>query len=396
MPPLIRPRERAAWVAGFLLVAALLVLTRFTSADADSVRYATISATLSTLPVVRWVAPEWWGLSPDNPLSGYFLEHPAGLFLIPAALGRLGVPAEQAPYIFGVAAGLAALLLAAYLVARLSSRETGRIALVLLQLMPLAFVFRIRDNHEYPMLVCLLVSLVGLARLDRTWSWALAVAFGFSAALLVKGVFAAIVLLGALLWILVNPTGGSRARQIAACLAAVAVMGATAVVYDVWYAHVTGGPFWRAYWARQIAPVDVASPLGEGWSFARHLGFYAGRLLFHPAPWSVALVILAWRRRPALGGPDSSERRGLAFVATFTASSVLLLSLASRFAERYAFSASYLIGAAGAAAVGCVWPALARGVARLDDRVPALPVVVWIVLAVLRLALGPWLPRIGG
>jgi 4-amino-4-deoxy-L-arabinose transferase-like glycosyltransferase len=394
-PTLLTRRERLAWIAGFLLIAGLLVITRFTSVDADSVRYATISSVLSTLPVERWVAPEWWGLSPDNPLTGYFLEHPAGLFLIPAALGKLGVPRDQAPYIFGVAAGLAALVLSAQLVARLTSVAAGRAALVLLQIMPVAFVFRVRDNHEYPMLVCLLLTLIGLDRVARSWRGAAWVTIGLTAALLIKGVFVVLVLMGAGLWILINPTRGSRTRQISACAAGLVVMAAVGFAYDVWYAHVTGGPFWRAYWERQLAPMDVESPFGEAWAFARHLGFYAVRLLFHPAPWSVALLWVAWRRT-RLADQSPEARRGLFFVLAFTACSVLLLSLASRFAERYAFSASYLIGAAGAAVAYVAWPAVTRALARLDARVPALPAVVWVVLAALRLVVGPWLPRLGG
>ena len=395
MRPLLPPRERVAWLAGFLLVASLLVVTRFQSVDADSVRYATISSRLSALPVARWVAPEWWGLSPDNPLTGYFLEHPAGLFLIPAALGRLGVPADEAPYIFGVAAGLAALLLASHLITLLGSRRAAREAMLLLQFMPLAFVFRIRDNHEYPMLVCLLVSLVGLARIGESWVWGAAVVLGFTAALLVKGVFAVVVLLGAAIWILVNPTGTSRTRQIAACAGAFAAMAIVAVLYDVWYAHVTGGPFWRAYWERQIGPVELASPVGEAGPFTHHVGFYLERLLLHPAPWSAALLWAGWRARRGWN-VNAPARRGIVFVVAFTAACVLLLSLASRFAERYAFSASYLVGAAGAAVVGAGWPALDQWLARLEERMPMLPVIAWVALAALRLALGPWLPRIGG
>jgi 4-amino-4-deoxy-L-arabinose transferase-like glycosyltransferase len=45
---------------------------------------------------------------------------------------------------------------------------------VLLQLMPVAFIFRIRANHEYPILVCLLLSLLGLAWIGekRPGGWA--------------------------------------------------------------------------------------------------------------------------------------------------------------------------------------------------------------------------------
>jgi len=393
-PALLSGRERLAWLAGFVIIAILLVLARFESVDADSVRYATISSVLSTLPVARWVAPEWWGLSPDNPLSGYFLEHPAGLFFIPAALGKSGVPPDQAPYIFGVGAGLAALLLTAQLVGRVAGREAGRAALTFLQIMPVAFVFRIRDNHEYPMLVCLLLTLVGLDRMQRNWSAAGWVAIGITGALLIKGVFVVLVLMAAALWIAINPTHALRRRQIAACVIAVVAAAVVAVAYDYWYARVTGGPFWRAYWARQMAPLAVESPFGQAQDFARHIGFYVVRLLFHPAPWSFALVWLAARRH-ALTPRSEKSRRGLWFVLTFMAGSVLLLSLASRFAERYAFSASYLIGAAGAATAYLYWLPVRQGLARIEARVFALPVVVWVVLTGLRLGLGPWLPRLG-
>ena len=403
-PPLLSPRERLVWTVGFAAISALIVATGFTSTDADSLRYATISEVLATLPVARWVAPEWWGLSPDNPLTGYFLEHPAGLFWPPAALAWLGVPAAQAPYIFGVAAGLVALLLSAKLVGRLASREAGRASLVLLQIMPVAFVFRVRDNHEYPMLICLLAALIGLHGVSRSWKWGLWVIAGFTAGLLIKGVFVGFVLMGAALWIAVNPTRGSRARQVAVCVAALLVMALAAVGYDAWYARITGGPFWSAYWERQIGPMDVASPLGDFRAFAQHAGFYVGLLLFHPAPWSLALVWAAFRsrrRHSALGvrhwGAECRvpSARGLIFVLAFTAASVLLLSLASRFAERYAFSTTYLVAAAGSAVAYAWWPGLRGTLARLDARIPAFPAVVWMLLVGLRLLLGSWLPRIG-
>jgi 4-amino-4-deoxy-L-arabinose transferase-like glycosyltransferase len=394
--PLLSPRERMAWLAGFLLIAALLVATRFQSDDADSVRYATISSVLSTQPVMRWIAPEWWGLSPDNPLTGYFQEHPAGLFFIPAFLGKIGIPRDQAPYIFGVGVGLVALLLTAQLIGRLSSREHGRAALVLLQIMPVAFVFRVRDNHEYPMLVCLLVTLFALDRLTRSWYWSGMVALGFTAAMLIKGVFVAPVMMGAALWIVVNPTRGSRTKQIIACAIAIAAMAITWRVYDFWYDRATGAPFWSAYWQRQMAPLEVASPFSQAWTFVQHIFFYVGRLLFHPAPWSLALVWAAFRRRiaPLVAPLGERERDALRFVVLYTLLSVVLLSLASRFAERYIFSATYLVAAIGVVAACRYWPVVMRTLSRIEAAVPAFPVVVWVILVGSRLLLGDWLPRI--
>jgi len=391
---LLSARERAIWIAGAVAVSALLILLRFTSLDSDSVRYATLSAKLAELPMVRWVAPEWWGLTGDTDLSGYFLEHPAGLFFIPTALARLGLPPNQAPYVFGLAMGLAALLLTGRLLARVVPRDSARAALTLLQIMPLAFVFRIRDNHEYPMLVCLLLVLIGLDRTARFWSGAWLVAAGVVGGLLVKGVFVSLVLLGAGAWMLVNPTRGSRVRQMAACAAAIAAAAVAAVAYDAWYKVATGGPFWIAYWHRQIAPMSVAAPLTQAREFAEHLGFYLLRLLSQAAPWSLAA---AWAlfRRDAAPSPERA-RRAWRFVLVFASATIVLLSLASRFAERYEFSATFLVGAAGCVLAFERWSGVRRAIEWLDARVPALPAVTWIVLVTLRLVLGPWLPRLGG
>lgn len=397
MRRLLPAREVAIWTACFLLVSVLLVVTRFTSDDPDSALYAALSARLADGPVSRWIAPEWWG---HWDMEGLFREHPAGVFALPTLLGALGVPGVQAAYIVGIAAGLAALLLIGSLVARATSREEGRLALVLLQLMPMASIFRIRANHEYPMLVCLLVALVGLDGVRRSWRWVWVAPLALTAGLLVKGVFVVIPLLAAGFWVLLNPlrAPGSIWRAVAAGLASLALMIGVALVYDRIYLHVTGELFWGPYWGRQLAPLTIATP-GEGGSTLRaHLWFYVVRMAWHPAPWSLALVAAAWRWRGSLvarwRGLSDAARRGLVFCLAFALTCVAALSPASRFAERYIFSANYALATAGVIVAGRAWPALARLVRTLDERVPALPACCWLALMLLRLALGPLLPRI--
>src|SRR5262245_4991681 len=162
--PLVSRREAALWLVCFAFVAILLVALRFESDDPDSDLYARLSARIAEQPLVRWVAPEWWGLWSRVGLTGYYREHPIGGFALPAALARLGLPGEQAAYIVGVAAGLISLLLIGHLVERLTTRADGRAALLLLQIMPVAFLFRIRANQEYAMLICQLVTILGLDR----------------------------------------------------------------------------------------------------------------------------------------------------------------------------------------------------------------------------------------
>lgn len=399
--PLLSTRDRLTWLLAFVAVSAVLVAVGFISEDPDSSRYHQISARLSIEPVSRWVAPEWWGgWAPGTAMTGYFREHPAGLFWLPAALGRLGIPGAQATYIVGVGAALLSVVLISSLIARLTSREAGRAALVLLQLMPVAFIFRIRANHEYPMLLALALTLAGLAGVARSWRAAPLVAAGFTIGLLVKGVFVILPVAAAGLWWLINPTAEARMRRrgAIAIAAGLLTLAAVAAFYDWWYARVTGDTFWRAYWARQLAPLEIATPVGGGSTLLQHLAFYAGCLVWHPAPWSLALIHGAWswrgRLRTAWAALPATTGRGLLFGLGFVAAAVAILVPSSRSAERYVFSATYAVAALGVVAALRVWPRFAEATRRADAAVPALPAIVWFVLILLRLGAGSVLPRI--
>ncbi len=397
MAGLVSKREGLIWAGGFLLVAAIIIGTDFSSADPDSALYAGIAERLAAEPVARWVAPEWWGLWPEARMSGLFREHPAGVFWIPAAVSRVtSLPTVQVAYIVGALAGLLSLVLMGLLVERITSRGDARTVLVLLQLMPVAFIFRIRANHEYPMLLCLLLVLVGLdgvKRTGRAW-WLLAA--GITGGLLVKGVFVSLVLLGAALWLVADPlrTPNGATRQWAGLAGAIGIAVTAAAGYDLLYVAATGEPFWSAYWARQMGPITIMSPWQDVLAVTSRLGFYLSRLLWHPAPWSLALAWLAVTRFGAWRDLPLRERRGLAVAVTFVVLAVAVLLLPSRYAERYAFSATFVVGTLGAIAASRAWPVLGERLTQLDRAVPALPALVWTALAVGRLALGPYLPRL--
>lgn len=390
-------REAIAWAAAFLVVAILIVLTRFTSEDPDSALYAALSARLAAGPASHWIAPEWWGHWESE---GWFREHPAGVFLIPTALGAAGVPGEQAAYVVGVAAGLASLVLIGTLVTRITSPAAGRMTLVLLQLMPAAFIFRIRANHEYPMLLCLLLTLVGLDRVRGSWRWMALVVVSLTAAMLIKAVFVVLILMAAILWIVTNPTraAGPAVRPLLAVLASLIVMAGAALAYDELYSRATGEAFWLPYWERQMGPLTIATPLENASMLAGHAFFYVNRMLWHAAPWSLALIASAWvfrgQWRATWDALGERERRGLTFALGFAVGAVALLSPSSRFAERYAFSATYAVAAAGVIVAIRVWPRVRNALMSIDARVPALPVTLWFLLMAFRLALGPWLPRL--
>jgi 4-amino-4-deoxy-L-arabinose transferase-like glycosyltransferase len=387
--------EGVIWTACFLAASALIVATRFTSEDADSSLYASIAARLSLEPVSRWIAPEWWGFWARVGSTGLYRDHPVGGFLLPAALARLGIPGEQAAYVVGTGMALVALILIGGLVRRVTSRDEARAAIVLLQFMPVAFIFRIRANQEYALLVCTLVTILGLDRVRRSWSGLVAVLTGIVAALLIKGLFVVFPLMAAAIWILANPTRaeGPNVRPVAALALAVAAMALTATGYDALYRHATGESFWVPYWQTQLSPVTVATPMDEPTTLIGHVGFYLVRLLWHPAPWSLAVLALAWNPVARWRAADDGSRRAIGFTLALAAACVVLLSPSSRVAERYVFQASYAVAATGAVIAWRSWGSLRRALATLDARVPALPALVWLALTGVRVGLGAGLPR---
>jgi hypothetical protein len=398
--PLVPRRDMVVWACGFVLCASLLVAVGFSSSDGDSALYAGLSERLAAEPLSRWVAPEWWGFWPEAEMTGLFREHPAGALILPAVLVRLGIPGPQAAYIVGIAAGVAALLMIGFLTDRIVPRPDARALLILLQLMPVAFLFRIRANHEYLMLVCLLIALVGLERVRHSWSAVALVVVGITSALLIKGVFVVVALAGAALWVMCAPVReGSRTRAVVALAVAVVAALAAGMAYESWFRSVTGEAYWLPYWERQLGQVEVATPVGGGLSaLAWNVFFYINRLAWHAAPWSLALLTAGWITRGTWRarwrGLPESERRGLLFALLYGAVLVVLLSPSSRVAERYIFSGTYAVATAGAVIGLRIWPRFASWLAAIDSRIPALPALIWLALMVGRLAVGPWMPRI--
>jgi 4-amino-4-deoxy-L-arabinose transferase-like glycosyltransferase len=396
MSRLLERRELAIWGGCLALVWALLAVTGFESRDPDSAFYAVMTQRLAHGPVSGWIAPEWGGLWNG---TGLWQEHPIGIYLVPIAVAKSGFPAAQAAYAVGIAAGLGCLLLMARLAAATGVDGAGRAALVLLQLVPAAFVFRVRANHEYPMLLCLLVTIVALDGVRRSWRWGAAVAAAVTAALLIKGVFVVLVLLGAGLWALLNPlrVPGSAARPLIALAAAGVCAVLVALGYDVLYQEATGTTFWGGYWRRQLGPVADAAPGAGVLDLTYHALFYIAHLAWLSAPWGVALALLAlaWTTRARARWRDlpATLRGTVVFALTYAAVSIVMLSPSGRFAERYLFSPFFVSAAVGVAAAGYAWPAIPAAIARLDRRIPALPALVWLVLMVARLGLGPLLPR---
>jgi hypothetical protein len=384
--------ETAAWIAALAVVAVVLPLLSYGTRDADSRLYAEISARLSTRPLARWIAPEW---PPGWYGAGHFLEHPVGTFLAPAALGAVGYPAPQAAYVVNALWQIGSLLLLAALARRFATGAEARALLYLLQLVPIAFTYRVRANQEQLLLLLLLLALYASERARTSWAWAPVVAGAFVGLVLVKGMVGLVALPVCALWLLVR--GGEEAprswpvRGGLALLGAVAAIGVAIAAYEVLYRETTGGSFLSVYLERQMQPALARQSDAIVAQKAHNLVWYAGRLVWFPFPWSLALLVaVAAGVRALLRGIGARGRalRGLGFAVGVTLLYLGLFSISDRRADRYIFPAYFAIAAAGAVAAmrgGRPGAAFAAWLERLPAWSPA---ALWLALVLLHVAAG--------
>ena len=290
-------RGALSWALVLAAGWATLAAVGYRARDPDSRLYAEISARMAAAPAKGWIAPEF---PPGWYLSGLFREHPVGLFVPAAVLGALGYPAAQAAYamnaLYQVLAIVTLQRLAATLVPGVEARALGW----LIQLLPIAFTFRIRANHEQAVLLCLLIALYGTERARREPRWTLLTVASLVGLLLVKGLLAGFGPALCVLWLVtLRLTSGGRAvSDRAAWLGialGVAAMGATAAAYELLYRQATGEPFWSFYATRQLG---VAAATGAATGFVGtlyNLVWYLGRVIWFPFPWSVLLFVALWR-----------------------------------------------------------------------------------------------------
>ena len=388
---------QAAVAWGLALVAGSVALVVFDSSsrDADSRLYAEMAARMSTAPAPGWIAPDF---PPGWFASGPFREHPVGLLVPAALLARAGYPAEQAAYALNALYQAATLVLLQRLALALVDGLEARALGWLVQLLPVAFAYRIRANHEQLVVLCLVAALLGTERSRQGARGVALTVSGLVGLLLVKGVVGVLGPALCALWLLALGRSGARpARPRAAwagLMVAVAAMAGTAVAYEVLYRQATGEPFWSCYLTQQLGVAAVPQSAAGLAQKAYNLVWYLGRVLWFPFPWSLALLAAFWHgwRRwrqgtpGAVPSPADAAVRGAAFVAGMVLLYVGLFSLSDRRADRYIFPVYYAVGSAGAVAALRTWPRL-RGFAEKLDR-PWVPAAAWCLALLVRIVGG--------
>ncbi len=375
----------AAWSLALVVAAAALGALDYRARDPDSVLYAEMAGRMASSPAGEWLAPRW---PPGWYMQGLFREHPAGFFVVPALVAKLGFPPRQAAYATNGLYQALFLCLVPLLAAAFADGGEARPLAWLLQLLPVSFAYRIRANHEPLVLLCLAAALYATERSRRRPLWTLAAALALVAMLLVKGVLAFPGLVVCALWLAVRRED-TRARAWVGLAAAGAAMCGAAWIYEHAYRHITGESF-LAYYLGHWFTGDQGGAPAEGGAVARKLSncsWYLARVLWFAFPWSVAAVVAACRR--------SRWTPGTSFALGATALYVCGFSLFDHKAERYIFPAYFVVGAWGAVAALHGSPRTRSVVERMDRLGRFQPVVVWALAFGLTLAAGRLgLPRI--
>jgi hypothetical protein len=390
-------QQSVAWLAALAAAWLALAILGYRTRDPDSRLYAEMAARMAESPAAGWIAPDF---PPGWYMSGRFREHPVGLLVPAALLARLGYPPEQSAYAMNALYQCATLVLLPVLAATLVSGFEARALGWLLQLLPIAFTYRVRANHEQALLLCLVVALLGTDWSRRHARFAALTVLGLVGMLLVKGIFAVFGPLLCAFWLVASRRDPERAagapRAWAGLGLAVAAMAVTALAYEWLYRSATGEPFWSFYVSRQLGVATAGGTEGAALQKASNVVFYLGRILWFAFPWSLALLLAANQRRVTRAGfaaasDSASDARGRTVGALFVAGAlviyVLAFSLFDRRADRYVFPAYYAVGAAGAVAALRLSSRFHVFAARLDR--PWVPALVFWLAFVAHLLAGP-------
>jgi hypothetical protein len=373
-------KHTVLWAAAIAAAAALLVAAGYHSRDPDSALYAKLSASLARQPVSRWIAPEWGG---EWNHEGLFREHPVGILVLPAALVRAGFPHDQAAYVVNMGYQAIAIVLIPRVAAFLMKGVEARSLAWLLQLLPVAFVYRIRGNQEHPLLVCFLAMLYATHRARTTPWWILLTAAAFCWLVLIKGAFALLALAAAVLWALIVPAPpdappSTWVRPWIGFALAVVSAAAMMAIYESVYVRTTGESFLTFYNATRLgASIRLTDPAIVPHALV-NAGWYLIRLVWFAAPWSVFAAGALWIAARHPSKLHSLASRGLLWMTAIAIVYLAALSPALVRAERFVFPLYFVVGAAGVAAAIRTMPAMARAAARAE-RFPSLPIVVWFV-----------------
>lgn len=344
----MRARSIFLWLLLWAIASMTLSLSSYQSSSNDSKFYNTQVQRLNEKPMSQWIAPKWgenyWG----NPPERYIRDHFVGNLIPGALLARLGVPPQHALTITQMLFQIMSLFLLVKISSFFVSEKKAIHLLWLLQLMPVAFSYGIRANHEQGMMFWLLLAVYGALSLIYHSKGILLVMLGSAGVFLAKG--APAILLPFFVFVVWMVCGREVQRSqrkwlgVAASLVAIVL---SAIVYEALYRKATGLPFLEEYWRVQIDGRSLQATGALVWPLQKlaNLWYYLNRSLTYTMPWGLICLFAffkIWKQEKAATFRRLLKSRHLMVIFLIGMVYVFAFSLSDRTASRYIFPVYYL------------------------------------------------------
>jgi 4-amino-4-deoxy-L-arabinose transferase-like glycosyltransferase len=261
-------------------------------------------------------------------------------------------------------------------------------------LLPIAFVYRIRANQEYPLLVLVLVALYATERSRAGAGWIFVTAAAAVALFLVKGIFVVFVPVLCALWLLLvrRDSRESTAWPWAGIVLSVVAVALAATGYEVLYRRMAGDSFFSYYIEQRLGSntglnADAVPRVTDRLS---NVLWYGARVIWFATPGSLILVLAAFRR----GRSTARLSPALAYCLAVAAVYVTVMSLGSNRADRFVFPAYFSIGVGGAVVAMRRWARVEQAARWIERREPYGTPLLWFVLFMLTFLTASRLPYV--
>lgn len=350
------------WLLFFILGVTAIGLTKYRSHSFDSQFYGKLVTQLSTKPISGWLTPKWdahYGHTKDEYIRDHLIGH-----LIPAViLSQLGIPGPVALHAIQLIYYILSLYLLTYLAGLYFGRRDSLAILWALQIIPMAFSYGIRANHERAVLFYMLIAVIGSVKMANHLKWCWITLIGIVAIFLIKGIFFLPIMFFSLLVFAISLKNiFSKKAFYGLCFFASSILVIIGVgyLYEHLFFQQTGLSFFEGYWSEQISDRIIKAEQSSSIIFAKlhNLKYYIGRTLYYSFPWSILALIFLWKKRSLISPylknlhpkkwihlEDYHPLRGAMIFNLIVFGHVLMFSLSNRTASRYLYPA-YLVLAA--------------------------------------------------
>lgn len=334
----------------FMLNAAAIVTMKYVPGDGDSRFYIFVARQIADSPLLLKISPQWNGHQ-GIPKGHFIQDHLVGLPFTASLGATIGIDPGHTLMLINLGFLIGSSIFLYQLLRIFSCRRHSWAILCVMIFFPIAFLYRVRANHEPAVLFFSMMAL---------WATALGVRsnilylIGIPAALFglcfVKGFMAAFLIplsMSALCFLLWQKQALNwRVIVVSWCgsiLFALLISGMFCYFYEVWYRLATGKDFFSTYWQLQIVSRSLGSDSGLTFPLdkIRNVIFYTGCLLWYTFPWSVFFIVNITKSRSirTLSTLQSLLLlTGMAWIAT--------ACISNRITMRYIFPSYFLCGAA--------------------------------------------------